>query len=69
MEKQVRVKIASRFPGVLPMNGLTRLEFAAKNRYESLPESVKAQMANRGKKRFSRNQTSSEKLTEHGFPL
>lgn len=50
MEKQVRIRISSKYPDVLKYQGLTVREWTAKKRYESLPEEEKASIAERGKK-------------------
>lgn len=41
MEKQVRIRIASEFPGVLKFGGLTPREFAAQKKWDELPPEEK----------------------------
>lgn len=38
IEKQVRMKIAAKFPGVLQFEGLTPREFSARKKWENLDE-------------------------------
>lgn len=52
MEKNVRIRISSQYPGLLKHGGLTTREASAKARYDALPPAVKADMANRGRDRL-----------------
>ena len=49
MEKGVRVRIAARYPGQFPMNGLTRAEYAATLNFERKPVAVRLAMVQKGK--------------------
>ena len=49
MEKSVRLRIAARFPGRLPMGGLTKKEFAGKLAFDQKPPAVKAAQIEAGK--------------------
>jgi hypothetical protein len=49
MEKPVRIRISANYPGVLPMQGLTRAEWAGKQAYERKPLAVKQALIEKGK--------------------
>ncbi len=48
-DKSVRSRISASYPGLLPMQGLTRAEWGAKLAYDRKPPSVKAAMIERAK--------------------
>lgn len=48
MEKRVRVRIGSQYPELLPMGGLTRPEWAARQRMSKLSLAQKQAMSERG---------------------
>lgn len=49
MEKNVRVRIAAQFPGMIPRGGLSVREYTAAQSYARLPLPTKLMMAERGK--------------------
>jgi len=49
MEKALRLRIASQFPGMIPRDGLTTREWAGRAVYERLPAATKLRLAERGK--------------------
>lgn len=54
MEKSVRARIAKRFPGLLPMQGLTRPEYAGKMAFDQKPVALKCQLAQQGRDSLKR---------------
>jgi len=50
MEKSVRVRIAAKYPGQLPFEGLMPREHAGAKAFADLPLAVKTQMIERGKR-------------------
>lgn len=60
MEKGVRVRIAAKYPGQLPMNGLTRTEHAAKLVFERKPVAVRLAMIEKGRASLAKLHTSNK---------
>lgn len=54
MEKNVRLRIASQFPGVLSLGGLTRAEYAGKQAWDRKPLAVKNDLIQTAKDRLER---------------
>ena len=54
MAKANRMRVAARFPGALPMAGMTAREFGGWTRYQSMTPEAKAAMAERGRSGLSK---------------
>jgi hypothetical protein len=60
MEKGVRVRIAAKYPGELPMHGMTTREWAGKAAFDSKPLAVRLAMIEKGKASLARLRASNE---------
>jgi hypothetical protein len=60
MEKAVRLRIAAKHPGELPMNGLTPAEHAATVAFERKPVAVRLAMIEKGKASLAKIHTSNK---------
>lgn len=65
MEKAVRLRIAAKYPGQLPMNGLTTAEYAGKLAFERKPLADRLAMIEAGKAVLWKHRLSAERETQN----
>lgn len=63
IEKNVRTRIAAKYPGQLKMNGLTAPEWGALKAFESKPMALRIRLAEEGRERFRKIR----ELKQRGF--